>query len=230
MEHLPDHLVLEYEIPKYDGDMVAPNLSCTSTRISAGGRSRPSWGASGARRQALVHRGPVPRDPAAAGDGIDAPSGHAEAFYCRKAVLGGDRESRIAMNGAAAVVLEDLERMCGSLKESWRRCGQAPARDGRRGIPRPYSCRRCCTQPAAAGPADRDHGVRQLRARDAGVALAPRGDPNLTLVRHDITNPLPKDMGAFRSSSTPPPSRRRPTTGAIRSRPWTPTSTACASC
>jgi LmbE family N-acetylglucosaminyl deacetylase len=85
-----DHLVLEYEIPKYDGDMGAPNLFvhleeslCRrkianilgSFRSQAGKR----WFTEDLFRAILRLRGME----------SNAPSGYAEAFYCRKAVLGG---------------------------------------------------------------------------------------------------------------------------------------------
>ena len=52
-----NHLILEYEIPKYDGDMGAPNFSSRSTRSTRTARSRscsptssPSSPSAGSRR------------------------------------------------------------------------------------------------------------------------------------------------------------------------------------
>ena len=82
------HLVLEYEIPKYDGDLGNPNLfSPLSEEV--------------ARRKvaALLEHFPSQRshrwfsaDTFLAllrlrGIGCNAPAGFAEAFYCRKAVV-----------------------------------------------------------------------------------------------------------------------------------------------
>ena len=84
-----DHLILEYEIPKYDGDLGAPNVFVRSTRPIArqegrgvarmlsvpGARSR---GSTETLFRALLRlRGMECR----------APSGLAEAFYARKLVL-----------------------------------------------------------------------------------------------------------------------------------------------
>ena len=83
-----DHLILEYEIPKYDGDMGAPNLfvpldenlcrarsrTCSSTstrrRSSRGSKRTSSRGSSGCAEWSASRR-----------------RRYAEAFYCRKAVL-----------------------------------------------------------------------------------------------------------------------------------------------
>jgi LmbE family N-acetylglucosaminyl deacetylase len=83
-----DHLVLEYEIPKYDGDLGAPNafvplapehyqgkvehlLACFPSQ-----RTRP-WFTRETFLALMRLRGVESH----------APSGYAEAFYCRKAVL-----------------------------------------------------------------------------------------------------------------------------------------------
>jgi len=86
-----DHLVLEYEIPKYDGDLGAPNLFvpldedvCRRKIANILGSFRSQadkrWFTEDLFRAILRLRGME----------SNAPSGHAEAFYCRKAVLGGD--------------------------------------------------------------------------------------------------------------------------------------------
>lgn len=83
-----DHLVWEYEIPKYDGDLGNPNLFSPLSE-------------EGARRKvaALLEHFPSQRghrwftaDTFLAmlrlrGIGCNAPAGFAEAFYCRKAVV-----------------------------------------------------------------------------------------------------------------------------------------------
>ena len=83
-----DHLVLEYEIPKYDGDLGVPNLfipleqsvynekievilDCFSSQADKQWFSRETF-------MALMRLRGVE---------ANAPSGYAEAFYCRKAVL-----------------------------------------------------------------------------------------------------------------------------------------------
>jgi len=86
-----DHLVLEYEIPKYDGDLGAPNLfvpleeSLCRRKIanilgSFRSQADKRWFTEDLFRAILRLRGME----------SNAPSGYAEAFYCRKAVLGGD--------------------------------------------------------------------------------------------------------------------------------------------
>ena len=83
------HLVLEYEIPKYDGDLGAPNCFV------------PLPAATSARKAALIcevfrsesHKGWLTEDTFEAllrlrGVECAAPEGRAEAFHCRKLVLG----------------------------------------------------------------------------------------------------------------------------------------------
>ncbi|MGH7087987.1 MAG: PIG-L deacetylase family protein [Stellaceae bacterium] len=83
-----DHLVLEYEIPKYDGDLGNPNLfvpldAAICERKCAGlvehfrSQARRRWFTPDTFMALLRLRG----------IGCNAPSGLAEAFYCRKAVL-----------------------------------------------------------------------------------------------------------------------------------------------
>jgi LmbE family N-acetylglucosaminyl deacetylase len=84
-----DHLVLEYEIPKYDGDLGVPNffvpLEAASSRrkidiILRTFRSQASkrWFSAELFGALLRLRGME----------CNAPSDHAEAFYCRKMVAG----------------------------------------------------------------------------------------------------------------------------------------------
>ena len=83
-----DHLVWEYEIPKYDGDLGNPNLfsplseSQCQRKIAAILEGFPSqrghqWFTAETFAAMLRLRG----------IGCNAPSGMAEAFYCRKAVV-----------------------------------------------------------------------------------------------------------------------------------------------
>lgn len=84
-----DHLVLEFEIPKYDGDMGSPNVffpldeATVSRKIEglmehfASQRSK-RWFTDDLFRGLMRLRGME----------CNAPAGHAEAFYARKLVLG----------------------------------------------------------------------------------------------------------------------------------------------
>ena len=83
-----NHLVLEYEIPKYDGDLGAPNVfaplpvATLERKIALvlehfGSQARKHWLTPDLLR-AL---------PRIRGMECVAPEAHAEAFYCRKAVL-----------------------------------------------------------------------------------------------------------------------------------------------
>ena len=84
-----DHLILEYEIPKYDGDMGQPSVFVPLRTRSqqkkvhhiVDRRSSPSRPSAGSRR---AHFSPCMR---LRGMECNAPSGYAEAFYCRKLVL-----------------------------------------------------------------------------------------------------------------------------------------------
>jgi LmbE family N-acetylglucosaminyl deacetylase len=83
-----DHLILEYEVPKYDGDMSAPNAfvplseGLSQRKIEhlmdhfASQRSK-HWFREDLFSSLLRLRGME----------CNSPSAHAEAFYCRKAVL-----------------------------------------------------------------------------------------------------------------------------------------------
>ena len=77
------------------------------------------------------------------------------------------------------------------------------------------------------GRPNRGHGGRQLRPRRAGLARRPRRRRTSALVEHDIRDRSRTPSVTSSTSSTPPGSPRRPTTGCTRSRRWTPTSSAC---
>jgi len=84
-----DHWILEYEVPKYDGDLGAPNVfvplaePLCRRKIEAILQGFPSqhgkrWFSEDVFRSLLRLRGVE----------CNASGGHAEAFYCRKLVLG----------------------------------------------------------------------------------------------------------------------------------------------
>jgi LmbE family N-acetylglucosaminyl deacetylase len=84
-----DHLILEYEIPKYDGDFGAPNIFVHLDEAVCAAKSRNilkhfrtqagnSWFTEDAFRAPMRLRGIE----------SNAPSGYAEGFYGRKLVLG----------------------------------------------------------------------------------------------------------------------------------------------
>lgn len=83
-----DHLILEYEIMKYDGDLGNPNLYVPLERATSGAKvalllkhfrsqAQHRWFTEDTFLGLLRLRGVE----------CNAPDGHAEAFYCRKAVL-----------------------------------------------------------------------------------------------------------------------------------------------
>jgi LmbE family N-acetylglucosaminyl deacetylase len=83
-----DHLILEYEIPKYDGDLGQPSFSCRLQQEMCQKKVRyimeafPSqhskrWFQEDTFLSLMRLRGME----------CNAPSGYAEAFYCRKLVL-----------------------------------------------------------------------------------------------------------------------------------------------
>ena len=89
-----DHLILEYEIPKYDGDLGAPNLfvhldaSVATRKIDLllthfGSQLDRRWFTEDLFRSMLRVRGME----------SNAPTGQAEAFYCRKLVLADGHEA-----------------------------------------------------------------------------------------------------------------------------------------
>jgi LmbE family N-acetylglucosaminyl deacetylase len=84
-----DHLVLEYEVPKYDGDMGAPNLfvpiddrlcrkKVDHLMTHFGSQRSKHWFKEDLFSGLLRLRGME----------CNSPTSYAEAFYCRKAVLG----------------------------------------------------------------------------------------------------------------------------------------------
>ena len=83
-----DHLILEYEVPKYDGDLGAPNLfvrldgAIATRKIDLllrhfGSQHDRRWFTDDLFRSMLRIRGME----------SNSPTGQAEAFYCRKVVL-----------------------------------------------------------------------------------------------------------------------------------------------
>lgn len=83
-----DHLILEYEVPKYDGGLGSPNLFVPLTNESVarkiellmthfGSQRSNQWFSAETFRGLLRIRGVE----------CNAPSGYAEAFYCRKCVV-----------------------------------------------------------------------------------------------------------------------------------------------
>ena len=86
-----DHLIAEYEIPKYEGDLGAPNVfmhlsrEIVESKVAAILQNFPSqctrqWFSEDAFLALLRLRGIE----------SNAPTRYAEAFYCRKMVLGGE--------------------------------------------------------------------------------------------------------------------------------------------
>ena len=67
-----DHLILEYEIPKWDGDLGRPNLFVPLEDGARRAEARPLLAHFRASRKALVRRGDVPWPDAAPGDGVRA--------------------------------------------------------------------------------------------------------------------------------------------------------------
>jgi nucleoside-diphosphate-sugar epimerase len=104
-----------------------------------------------------------------------------------------------AANGATSVVLEDLERMCASLKDEFEAMrGRRLLVTGGAGFLGHYFVQAVLhANRRFPGP------PIELTVYDSFVRGVPgwltriEGDPHLTLVRHDITHPLPKDMGDF---------------------------------
>ena len=83
-----DHLILEYEIPKYDGDLGKPNVfvplddavyrrKIATILSSFESQRNKRWFSEDLFRSLLRLRGME----------CNAPSGHAEAFYCKKLVV-----------------------------------------------------------------------------------------------------------------------------------------------
>lgn len=83
-----DHLILEYEIPKYDGGMGSPNLFMPAPKALIEGKVQGLMKHFGSQHDKRWFT----RDTFYAlmrlrGIECNAPSGYAEAFYCRKAVF-----------------------------------------------------------------------------------------------------------------------------------------------
>ena len=83
-----DHLILEYEVPKYDGDMGQPNVfvhldaEASKTKVSYLMEAFQSQ-----RCKRWFQEDTFFSLMRLRGMGCNAPSGHAEAFYCRKVLL-----------------------------------------------------------------------------------------------------------------------------------------------
>ena len=84
-----DHLILEYEIPKYDGDLGSPNVFVPLDRKTAPGQGRPHPQGVSARRPATSGSTDDTFWSVLRLRGIEcnAPSGLAEGFYARKVCL-----------------------------------------------------------------------------------------------------------------------------------------------
>lgn len=83
-----DHLILEYEIPKYDGDMGRPNVFVPLT--AEAGKRKVSYlmeAFQSQRSKRWFQEDTFFSLMRLRGMECNAPSGHAEAFYCRKLVL-----------------------------------------------------------------------------------------------------------------------------------------------
>jgi LmbE family N-acetylglucosaminyl deacetylase len=84
-----NHLILEYEIPKYDGDLASPNFFVPLDEPTC--RNKVRWIIEGFQTQHNRHWFTEETFNALMrlrGMESGAPSGYAEGFYCRKAVLG----------------------------------------------------------------------------------------------------------------------------------------------
>lgn len=83
-----DHLILEYEIPKYDGDMGQPNLfvhlNAEASKKKVSYLMKAFQSQHGKR---WFHEDTFFSLMHLRGMECNAPSGHAEAFYCRKVLL-----------------------------------------------------------------------------------------------------------------------------------------------
>ena len=83
-----DHYILEYEIPKFDGDLGSPSVFVDAAEAAPQPRSCASSTTATARSApALVHDDTFLGLMRLRGIEGNTPSGYAEAFYCRKAPL-----------------------------------------------------------------------------------------------------------------------------------------------
>ena len=83
-----DHLILEYEIPKYDGDMGQPNVFVhLNAEASKKKVSYLMEAFQSQRRKGWFQEDTFFALMRLRGMECNAPSGHAEAFYCRKVLL-----------------------------------------------------------------------------------------------------------------------------------------------
>jgi LmbE family N-acetylglucosaminyl deacetylase len=83
-----DHLILEYEIPKYDGDLGQPNVFMPLSRETCQRKIRYIMDAfESQRRKRWFQEDTFFSLMRLRGMECNSPSGHAEAFYCRKLVL-----------------------------------------------------------------------------------------------------------------------------------------------
>lgn len=84
-----DHFVLEYEIPKYDGDMGRPNLFIPLTTEDCQNKVRNLMTAFQSQHsKRWFQEDTFLSLMRLRGMECNAPSGYAEAFYCRKAIWG----------------------------------------------------------------------------------------------------------------------------------------------
>jgi LmbE family N-acetylglucosaminyl deacetylase len=83
-----DHFILEYEIPKYDGDMGRPGVFIPLTKDQCQQKVRHLMEAFPSQRaKAWFEENTFLSLMRLRGMECNAPSGYAEAFYCRKLVL-----------------------------------------------------------------------------------------------------------------------------------------------
>ena len=83
-----DHLILEYEIPKFDGDMGQPNVFIPLEAEQYQNKVHYLWEAFESQRsKRWFQKETFLALMRLRGMECNAPSGYAEAFYCRKALL-----------------------------------------------------------------------------------------------------------------------------------------------
>ena len=83
-----NHLILEYEIPKYDGDFGSPNLFVPLPEVTVDRKivlARQHFPSQAGKHWFTADL--LKAVPRIRGMECAAPSGYAEAFYCRKAIL-----------------------------------------------------------------------------------------------------------------------------------------------